>query len=60
MTAAAALFQMLIFPGFFFLIILGLAGQFVDRKLYARLQNRVGPPGSSPSRISSSCWEKNP
>ncbi len=48
MTAAAALFQMLIFPGFFFLIILGLAGQFVDRKLYARLQNRVGPPWFQP------------
>ncbi len=48
MTAALALFQMLIFPGFVFLIVLGLAGQFVDRKLYARLQNRVGPPWFQP------------
>jgi NADH-quinone oxidoreductase subunit H len=48
MTAVLALFQMLIFPGFVFLIVLGLAGQFVDRKLYARLQNRVGPPWFQP------------
>jgi NADH-quinone oxidoreductase subunit H len=48
MTAVLALFQMLIFPGFLFLILLGLAGQFVDRKLYARFQNRVGPPWFQP------------
>jgi NADH-quinone oxidoreductase subunit H len=38
------LFRLLVFPGFIFLAFLGLAFEFVDRKLYARLQNRVGPP----------------
>jgi NADH-quinone oxidoreductase subunit H len=41
--------NVLIFPGFFFLLVLGLAGQFVDRKLHARLQNRVGPPWFQPA-----------
>ncbi|HVO39804.1 MAG TPA: complex I subunit 1 family protein [Spirochaetia bacterium] len=49
MSAVIALFQMLIFPGFLFLVLLGLTGQFVDRKLYARLQNRVGPPWYQPT-----------
>lgn len=40
----AALFQILIFPGFIFLCVFGLAAEFIDRKLYARLQNRIGPP----------------
>ncbi len=40
--------NILIFPGMFFLLVLGLAGQFVDRKLYARLQARVGPPWYQP------------
>ncbi len=40
--------NILIFPGMFFLLVLGLAGQFVDRKLYARLQSRVGPPWFQP------------
>ena len=40
--------QILIFPGLLFLVTMGLAGQFVDRKLYARLQNRVGPPWYQP------------
>jgi NADH-quinone oxidoreductase subunit H len=38
------LFFILIFPGFLFVSIFGLAAEFIDRKLYARLQNRVGPP----------------
>jgi NADH-quinone oxidoreductase subunit H len=42
------LFKILIFPGLLFLLFLGLAGQFVDRKLYARMQNRVGPPWFQP------------
>ncbi|MDD4891902.1 MAG: NADH-quinone oxidoreductase subunit H, partial [Phycisphaerae bacterium] len=42
------LFYMLVFPGFLFLIVLGLAAQFVDRKLYARMQNRQGPPWFQP------------
>ena len=36
------------FPRFFFLIILGLAGQFVDRKLYARSRTGSAPPGFQP------------
>jgi len=43
-----ALFFILVFPGFIFLSLLGLAGQFVDRKIYARLQNRMGPPWYQP------------
>jgi NADH-quinone oxidoreductase subunit H len=39
-----ALFFILIFPGFLFVSVLGLWAEFIDRKLYARLQNRVGPP----------------
>ncbi len=48
MTAGTALFQVLVFPGLVFLLGIGLAGEFVDRKLYARLQNRVGPPWFQP------------
>lgn len=39
---------MLIFPGFLFLSALGTYAEFVDRKLYARLQNRLGPPWYQP------------
>jgi len=42
------LFLILIFPGFLFVSIFGLATQFMDRKIYARLQNRVGPPWFQP------------
>lgn len=42
------LFNLLVFPGFLFLIVFGLAMEFVDRKLYARLQNRIGPPWFQP------------
>jgi NADH-quinone oxidoreductase subunit H len=48
MTAILNLVRVLIFPGFLFLLVLALAGQFVDRKVYARLQNRVGPPWFQP------------
>lgn len=43
-----ALFHMVAFPGFLFLCVLGFAVEFFDRKLYARLQNRVGPPWFQP------------
>jgi NADH-quinone oxidoreductase subunit H len=43
-----ALFNILIFPGFAFLFVLGLAAEYIDRKLYARLQNRIGPPWFQP------------
>ncbi len=39
---------MLIFPGFLFLAIYAMACEWVDRKLYARFQNRVGPPWFQP------------
>jgi len=39
-----AIFNILIFPGFLFVSIFGLMAEFIDRKIYARLQNRVGPP----------------
>ncbi|MFZ2957751.1 MAG: complex I subunit 1 family protein [Candidatus Ozemobacteraceae bacterium] len=40
--------SLLIFPGCLFLLFLGLVFQFVDRKLHARLQNRMGPPWFQP------------
>ena len=43
-----SLFYIFIFPGFLFLSAFGLAAEFVDRKLCARLQNRVGPPWFQP------------
>jgi NADH-quinone oxidoreductase subunit H len=43
-----ALFHILIFPGFLFLCVFGLFAQFLDRKIYARLQNRIGPPWFQP------------
>lgn len=42
------LFNILIFPGFLFLFLFGLFSEFLDRKLYARLQNRIGPPWFQP------------
>ncbi len=39
---------MLFFPGFLFLFFYGMACEWVDRKLYARFQNRVGPPWFQP------------
>ncbi|MBF0409341.1 MAG: NADH-quinone oxidoreductase subunit H [Candidatus Riflebacteria bacterium] len=42
------LFQIIFFPGFLFLLFLGLVFQFIDRKVYARIQNRQGPPWFQP------------
>ncbi|MDP2891514.1 MAG: NADH-quinone oxidoreductase subunit H [Bacillota bacterium] len=42
------IFYILVFPGFLFLSAYGLAVEFVDRKLYARFQNRKGPPWFQP------------
>jgi NADH-quinone oxidoreductase subunit H len=41
-------FYILVFPGFLFLAVSGFALEFVDRKLHARMQNRVGPPWFQP------------
>jgi NADH-quinone oxidoreductase subunit H len=38
------LFHVLVFPGFLFLCLAGFLVEYADRKLYARFQNRVGPP----------------
>ncbi len=43
-----ALFAILIFPGLFFLSVFGLFAEYLDRKFYARLQNRLGPPWFQP------------
>lgn len=43
-----AFFNILIFPGFVFLGAYALVLAFLDRKLYARLQNRQGPPWFQP------------
>ena len=43
-----ALAGLLIFPGFLFLSVLSLVAEYADRKIYARLQNRVGPPYFQP------------
>ena len=43
MQLAGNLFTLLIFPGGLFVLLLGLAYSWVDRKAMARLQNRVGP-----------------
>ena len=48
MATGRNLFYMLVFPGLLFLIVFALAAEYVDRKLYARLQNRVGPPWFQP------------
>lgn len=42
------LVSILVFPGFLFLFILALLGEYVDRKLYARMQTRIGPPWYQP------------
>ena len=48
MAVAAALFYMLVFPGFLFLSAAGMYAEWIDRKLCAKLQNRVGPPWFQP------------
>ena len=39
---------LLVFPGFVFIFFYSLFCEFIDRKVYARLQNRVGPPFYQP------------
>ena len=48
MALATALFYMLVFPGFAFLSSFGMIAEWVDRKLHAKMQNRVGPPMFQP------------
>lgn len=44
MNAVKLLFSILVFPGGLFAVLFGLFLTGVDRKIYARLQRRVGPP----------------
>ncbi len=48
MNIAELLFNILIFPGGLFAVLMGLFLTGVDRKLYARMQRRVGPPVYQP------------
>jgi len=43
-----ALFNIFVFPGFLFVAAFGMAAQYIDRKLCAMLQNRIGPPWFQP------------
>ncbi len=38
----------MIFPGILFLSFIAFSAEFIDRKIYARLQNRMGPPWFQP------------
>jgi NADH-quinone oxidoreductase subunit H len=42
------LVQILVFPGFIFLFVYAMFVEWVDRKAYALMQNRVGPPWFQP------------
>jgi len=44
----SALFALFVFPGFAFLFVCALAFQWIDRRVAARLQGRVGPPWFQP------------
>jgi NADH-quinone oxidoreductase subunit H len=45
------IFRILIFPGFTFILLLTLFADWVERKLEARIQNRVGPMVAGPGGI---------
>ncbi|MEM2534485.1 MAG: complex I subunit 1 family protein, partial [Candidatus Nezhaarchaeales archaeon] len=42
------LLRIIVFPGFLFFAVLGLFFEWIDRKFYAKLQNRVGPLYAGP------------
>lgn len=42
------LFNIIVFPGFIFLSLAGVILEYIDRILYARFQNRMGPPWFQP------------
>jgi NADH-quinone oxidoreductase subunit H len=48
MNTILALVYLLIFPGFVFLFSFSLFTEYLDRKIYARIQRRVGPPFLQP------------
>jgi len=51
LESVSTLVKLLVFPGFVFAIFLALAFEWIDRKFYAKLQNRVGPLYTGPSWI---------
>lgn len=48
MNFLIGLFHILIFPGFLFMLIIGMLLAGIDRKIVARMQKRVGPPIRQP------------
>jgi NADH-quinone oxidoreductase subunit H len=48
MGIGSGLFSIIVFPGFLFLGVMGLILEYLDRILYARFQNRQGPPFYQP------------
>ncbi len=48
MQVLTPLFHVFVFPGFLFLLAFGLFASWVDRKLIAKMQNRIGPPLMQP------------
>ena len=48
---ALILLEILLFPGFFFLIFLAFFYEWINRKFFARLQNRYGPLHTGPSGL---------
>ena len=44
----SALFALMVFPGFGFVFVCALAFQWIDRRVIARLQGRIGPPWFQP------------
>lgn len=48
MKLAISIIQFLVFPGFLFTAIVGLLASWVDRKVTARVQYRIGPPWYQP------------
>ncbi|MFC1501472.1 complex I subunit 1 family protein [Elusimicrobiota bacterium] len=48
LEVAFALFSIFVFPGFLFLGVFGFIAEYADRKLYAKMQNRIGPPWFQP------------
>ncbi|MFB0920589.1 MAG: NADH-quinone oxidoreductase subunit H [Oscillospiraceae bacterium] len=58
MSILTLMINILIFPGGLFAIMLGLFLSGVDRKVYARLQRRVGPPIYQPGIDVIKLWQK--
>ena len=51
-------FYVLVFPGALFCTVIGILLAGIDRKLVARMQNRVGPPLLQPLYDVLKCWGK--